>query len=223
MIPLKDSHPSGIFPFWTLAIIATNIYFFFIEITSINPDAFINQYALIPSLVNLNDLSSLYPFVTSQFLHAGFLHIISNMLFLWVFGDNVEAKFGILLFPLIYLLSGVVGGFSQYILSPTSDIPMLGASGAVAGILGAYLVFFPHHSVKTLIPIFGFVSIVDIPATMMLIYWIVTQLFAGAFSLPGISESVGGVAYFAHIGGFVTGFIAAKLISISGPQRLEAV
>lgn len=223
MFPLKDSKPSGIFPFWTILIILINVYVFFLEITSIDQQAFINRYALIPSLINLNNISSLFPFISSQFLHAGFLHIISNMLFLWVFGDNVEERFGPIFFPLIYLLSGITGGLTQFILSPSSQIPMLGASGAVAGILGAYLVFFPRHKVKTLIPIFGFLTFIEIPATVMLIYWIITQIFAGTFSVISTSINSGGVAYFAHIGGFATGYFIAKLFKSFYPEKLEAI
>ncbi len=213
MIPISDSHPAGKFPFWVIVIIVLNVYFFYLELTAPSTDFFISQYALIPAAVDFSNLSSLTPFITSQFLHGGFLHIISNMLFLWVFGDNVEAKMGKLIFPFIYLLSGVVGGFAQYIFIPDSTIPMLGASGAVAGVLGAYFAWFPHHSVKTLVPVFGFLTVVNIPASFMLFYWFITQLFSGAFSLGIDQGAMGGVAYFAHIGGFATGFFFAKIIS----------
>lgn len=211
MIPLSDSHPAGRFPFWVLMIIAINVYVFFQEITAANPDSIIMQYALVPSLVDFSNIYTLIPFITSQFLHGGFLHIISNMLFLWVFGDNVEARAGYLLFPFFYLISGAMGGFAQYIFMPDSNIPMLGASGAVAGVLGAYFAWFPHHSVKTLVPFFGFLTVVNIPASIILIYWFVTQIFSGAFSVTSLGDG-GGVAYFAHIGGFITGWVVAKAI-----------
>lgn len=209
MIPLSDSHPAGRFAFWTITIIIINIYIFFLELTAPNTDAFINQYGLIPSLINFDNYPSLLPFITSQFLHGGFLHIISNMLFLWVFGDNVEAKVGYLTFPLLYLGSGVIGAFSQYLLDPSSTIPMIGASGAVAGVLGAYLAMFPHHTIKTLVPFFGFLTIINVPASFMLIYWFITQIFSGSLSITTLDQ--GGVAYFAHIGGFAFGYIFAKL------------
>lgn len=211
MLPLRDSEPAGKFAFWTILIIAINIFAFYLEVTSLNIEAFITQFALIPSLVDFNNLETLKPFITSQFLHAGLLHIGSNMLFLWIFGDNVEARFGFFVFPFVYLLSGAVGAFLQYILMPQSTMPMLGASGAVAGVLGAYFVFFPHHKVKTLIPVFGFPAVVDIPASIMLFYWFFTQLFAGFASVTVTSAEVGGVAFFAHIGGFTTGWLFAKL------------
>lgn len=220
MLPLSDSHPAGKFPFWVIIIIALNIYAFFLQLTSANSDAFVMQFALIPSLVNFSDLSTLIPFITSQFLHGGFLHIGSNMLFLWVFGDNVEAKFGNFFFPIFYLLSGVVGGLAQYLYIPDSNIPMLGASGAVAGVLGAYFVYFPHHSIKTLVPFLGFLTVINVPASFMLFYWIITQFFSGAFSVTQTAD-VGGVAYFAHIGGFITGWFCAKINNSNRPSFVE--
>lgn len=211
MIPLADSNGTGRFPFWVVLIILANVVVFFLEISSPDPESFITQYALIPSLVNFSDWHTLLPFITSQFLHGGFLHIISNMWFLWIFGDNVEDRVGFLLFPLFYLACGVVGGLAQYIFLVDSNIPMLGASGAIAGVLGAYFAWFSDHKVKTLVPVFGFFSIIDLPASFMLFYWIITQVFAGAFSFTASGEDLGGVAYFAHIGGFIFGFLFAKL------------
>lgn len=210
MIPLRDSHPTGKFPFWVLAIIGLNFYVFFLELVSPNPDAFIAKYALIPSMVNPLNFHTLIPFVTSQFLHGGFIHIISNMLFLWIFGDNIEEAFGFLLFPFFYLAAGVVGAFTQYVFMPTTAVPMLGASGAIAGVLGAYFALFPHHSVKTLVPIFGFFTIMDIPASIMLFYWFATQLFSGVASVSLATS--GGVAFFAHLGGFAFGWVMGSVI-----------
>lgn len=220
MIPLRDSNPTGKFPFWVFTIIALNIYVFYLELTSANPDAFIAQFALMPSLINFSKLETLKPFVTSQFLHGGFVHIISNMWFLWIFGDNVEGAFGWFFFPIIYLLSGVAGGLLQYFFIPDSTIPMLGASGAIAGVLGAYMALFPGNSVKTLIPLFGLPAVVDIPAFAMLIYWFLTQLFSGTASLVTATASLGGVAFFAHIGGFMTGWIIAKLFQPKGGEAI---
>lgn len=209
MIPLRDSKSARVFPFWVLVIIALNTWVFFLEYTSFNLDMFIAQWALIPAFVDFGVFETLTPFITSQFLHAGLLHILSNMWFLWIFGDNVEEHFGKIFFPIIYLLSGVIGGLAQYIIDPSSQIPMLGASGAVAGILGAYMVLFSQHKIKTLVPVFGFVSVIDIPAGFMLFYWFFTQLFSGVGSLA--VQSIGGVAFFAHVGGFATGWLIAKL------------
>ena len=211
MLPIRDSHPTGKFPFWVFLIIATNVYVFFLEITNLNPESFVSQYALIPALIDFQNYSSLTPLLTSQFLHAGLLHIFSNMLFLWIFGDNVEVRFGFLFFPVFYLLGGVVAALTQYVFMTDASIPMLGASGAVAAVLGAYFAIFPHHSIKTLIPVFGFPAIVNIPASVMLFYWFFTQLFAGAASLAVQTASTGGVAFFAHAGGFVFGWLAGNL------------
>ncbi len=212
MIPLRDSTPARIFPFWTVAIIALNIYVFYLEITNLDPEAFISLYALIPNLVDFSFPQTLIPFITSQFLHGGFVHIISNMLFLWIFGDNVEERIGFLLFPIFYLAGGVAGGLTQYVLMPDSSVPMLGASGAIAAVLGAYFAWFGHHTVKTLVPIFGFFTVINVPASVMLFYWFITQLFSGAASITVAVSGAGGIAFFAHIGGFAFGWFAAKSI-----------
>src|SRR3989344_4914344 len=210
MIPISDSISTHRLPILNILLIAANIFVFIQQIITPNPDAFIYQYALIPANVDFSDFQTLLPFVTSMFLHGGLLHIGSNMLFLWVFGDNVEAHFGWLFFLPVYLTSGIIGGLAQYMFMPNSQIPMLGASGAVAGMLGAYFVLFPHAKVKTLVPFFGFASIVSIPATFMLGYWFVLQLISGAVSLP-FSGEAGGVAFFAHVGGFLTGLLFSKV------------
>lgn len=218
MIPLSDSqHKTHRFPFWTLAIIILNIYVFYLELSAPFFESFISQYALIPSQINFSIPETLYPFITSQFLHGGFLHIISNMWFLWVFGDNVEERLGFLLFPFFYIISGIVAGLSQYLLFPQSDIPMIGASGAVAGVLGAYLALFAHHTIKSLVPAFGFFTVINVPASLMLIWWFITQIFSGSVSLSPEASELGGIAYFAHIGGFATGWLLAIPFKLSRP------
>src|SRR5581483_3953817 len=204
MIPISDSVKSRGFPIFTVLLIALNVVVFLLELSSPNPDAFIQQYSLIPKLVNFSDTSTLLPFVTAMFLHGGFLHIASNMLFLWVFGDNIEGYFGAIFFLFLYLVSGIVGNLVQYILMPGSLIPMLGASGAIAGVLGSYFLLFPHSKIKTLLPIFFFITFVDIPATFMIGYWFFLQIISGVTSLSAAADS-GGIAFFAHIGGFATG------------------
>src|SRR3989338_9574217 len=143
MFPISDTIKSEKFPFITLFLIATNIYVFFQEITSGNPDAFIVQYSLIPQAVNFFNPLSFLPFVTSIFLHGGFLHIVSNMWFLWIFGDNVEARLGKIKYIILYLAAGTIGNAIQFLLNPSSPNPMLCASGAVSGVLGAYFLLFP--------------------------------------------------------------------------------
>lgn len=214
MFPISDSIKARRFPFINILLIAATVFVFIQQLISPNQNLFIHTYSLIPSLVSFNDLSTLAPFVTAIFLHGGFLHIISNMWFLWVFGDNVEGHLGFLLFPILYFLSGIIGNAAQYFLMSTSQIPMLGASGAVAGVLGSYYILFPHAKIKTMIPFFGFFTTAEIPAPFMLGYWFVLQVFSGAVSLPFSGDS-GGVAFWAHVGGFVTGVVIAKLLKRS--------
>lgn len=210
MFPLRDSQKTYKFPKITILLIVVNAVVFLLEITTDSPDAFIEHFALIPANVNFKNYLSLAPFLTSQFLHAGFLHIIGNMWFLKIFGDNVEEKFVSIAYLFIYLFSGVAGSLLQYVFLPGSAIPMLGASGAVAGVLGAYLVFFPRHKIETLVPLGLFMRVISLPASWMLIYWFVIQLFSGVGSFADISS--GGVAFWAHVGGFATGYAAAKFL-----------
>lgn len=222
MIPIADSEKSRRFPLFNLLFIGINLVVFYLQLTALNPEAFIYQYALIPSQINFANLDTLYPFITSMFLHGGLLHIGSNMLFLWVFGDNVEGHLPFFVYPLLYLGAGVVGSLAQYLMDPSSSIPMLGASGAVAGALGAYFTLFPHHRIKTLVILPLFITIVEISAVFMLGYWIVLQLISGAGSF-GATPDQGGVAYFAHIGGFVYGYIFAKVFANTQPEELRRI
>src|SRR2546429_3338202 len=210
MFPISDSDNSGRFPFITFLIILANVVVFFLELTAPDTDLFISQYALISANVNFADWHTLTTFITSQFRHAGWLHIIGNMLFLWVFGDNIERRLGFFYLP-FYLLSGTIGGLTQYFLDPHSTIPALGASGAIAGVLGAYLVLFPRNLINTVIFVFFFFTVTKVPAPIMLIYWFATQIFSGVASIASINQ--GGVAYFAHIGGFIFGILTALLLT----------
>lgn len=211
MLPIRDHEPSHRFPFITIGIIALNVFVFFQELAAENLDAFIRQWALIPALVDAGDLFSFMPFVTSQFLHAGIAHILFNMWYLWIFGDNVEGHFGHGRFLGFYLISGVLAALTQFFFLIGSDVPMLGASGAVAGVLGAYWALFPHHRVDTLIPYFGFLSRATLPAGAVLLFWFVSQLFSGVASVVGGSAATAGVAWWAHIGGFVFGWLMGRV------------
>lgn len=210
MLPLADTVYLKRFPSWVITIIFANLFVFYLEATSSNLDIFIIQFSLIPSLINFGNLSTLFPFISSQFLHGGFLHFISNMLFLWVFGRNVEARLGFALFPVFYIASGIVAGLAQYLINPFSSIPVLGASGAIAGILGAYFAFFPNHRIKTLVFIFLFVTMIEIPAWIMLFYWFATQIINTAEGISLLSNQ-GGIAYIAHISGFLAGWTSSKI------------
>jgi len=207
MIPLRDTAPRKGFPFLTYFLIGVNVFVFFYMFTLSKGelDFLIQNYALIPAFVGQG--LNLHTFFTSLFLHGSLVHLFGNMLFLHIFGDNVEAKLGKLRFLLFYLVCGVAGCLSQIVLNPSSQIPNLGASGAIAGLMGAYLYFFPKAKVEVLVPIFIFYRVVKMPAFFMLGYWFLFQALSGLGSLG--YANLGGVAYFAHIGGFLSGFLIA--------------
>jgi membrane associated rhomboid family serine protease len=213
MIPLRDTIPSRTTPVVTILIIATNV-FVFLYMLSLDPytqNHFIRQYAVVPARLHLSAL------VTSMFLHGGWLHIIGNMWFLWVYGDNVEDVLGHGKYLVFYLLCGVIASATQYAINPDSQIPTLGASGAIAGVMGAYLIKFPHARILTLIPIIVFWTTIEIPAVFILVYWFILQFFSGIGSIGYSQSSQGaGVAFFAHVGGFIAGMI---LVSTMGTKE----
>lgn len=211
MFPISDSVKSKKIPFITIFIVVLNI-FVFAQMLLGGTEQFIAQYALVPSQVNFLEVRSLLQFVTSIFLHGGFFHIFSNMWFLWVFGDNVEERIGRIKYLSLFLATGIAGALLQYILNFDSLVPMIGASGAVSGVLGAYYVLFPRHTVRSLIFAFFVITTMNVPATFYILYWFVIQLFSGVASLPSISAQSGGVAFFAHIGGFITGLLLTKYV-----------
>jgi len=214
MIPLKDNIPSQRAPIVTVGLIAINVLVFLRQLM-LSPKGqmrFVYFYGLIPVEIVSGDLLVPHPvplyatILTSMFVHGGLFHIAGNMLYLWIFGDNVEDRMGRTRFLVFYLLSGLAAALTQTLVSPDSTIPMVGASGAISGVLGAYLVLFPHAGVVTLV-IFGwFIRLVEIPALVVLGFWIVVQVLSGVFT---IGAQVGGVAWFAHIGGFFAGLIMA--------------
>lgn len=210
MLPIRDHEPSHRFPFVTVGLIALNVWVFFQELLAPSLERFIGEWALVPSRVDFGDLATLTPFVTSQFLHAGVAHIAFNMWYLWIFGDNVESHYGHLRFLVFYLIAGVLAGLVQFFFLAGSSIPMLGASGAVAGVLGSYWLLFPHHRVDTFVPTLGFWSRATLPAGVVLLFWFVGQLFSGLGSLTVGSAATGGVAWWAHIGGFAFGWLVAR-------------
>jgi membrane associated rhomboid family serine protease len=211
MIPLKDDNPTSRFPIFTvLLILANSIVFIYTDILGFGTQELYYRFAVIPANImslgqfnGLGPLGAIESIFTSQFLHGGLLHVGSNMLFLWIFGNNVEDKFGSFFFIIFYLLCGVVAAFAQILGDPNSQIPMLGASGAIAGVMGAYLFMFPKAQVLTLIWIVFFIRMIWIPAYVIIVYWIVIQVFS---QVLGGSQQ-GGVAYLAHIGGFSSGII----------------
>lgn len=214
MFPIRDSRTSGTFPFVNLLLIAVNLYVFFLELTAPNMELFAGAYALIPANVDFLKIETLTPFVTSMFLHAGFLHILSNMWFLWIFGDNVEGAMGHVKYLIFYIFCGFLASFMQYLFITGAQIPMVGASGAIAGVLGAYLKYFPRNKIDTLVPIFGLPTVIAVRAGFMLIYWFLIQAFSGYASIITVYASGGGIAYIAHASGFLTGYIFSGFLRI---------
>lgn len=205
MFPISDSIHARRFPFITIFLILLTFYVFLQQLLSPDQSGFLLTNALIPSAINFSDLTTLIPFVTAIFLHGGFLHIISNMWFLWIFGDDVEGYLPPFVFLLLYFIAGIGGNLIQYFLMSGSSIPMIGASGAVAGVLGCYYILFPYSKIKTLVFIFFFVTLIDISAPIMLGYWFILQIFSGAISLPFTDGGQGGIAFWAHVAGFLFG------------------
>lgn len=213
MIPLRDTIPSRRFPIVNYMIIGVNVMIFLYELMlGSQLDRFLYKYGLVPmyfeAAFRIEEISILWAFIplfTSMFLHGGWMHIIGNMWFLYIFGDNVEDRLGHLRYLIFFISCGLIAVVVQLIVSWGSKVPMVGASGAIAGILGAYMLLFPHSRVLTLIPIFVFVQFVEIPAFIFLFLWFLMQFFYGALSFIAISN--GGVAWWAHIGGFIGGII----------------
>lgn len=217
MIPLRDNIPSRRFPIVNTAIIGLNVLVFLSE-SLLGPeqlDQLIALYGLVPAnFWQGAGLGRWVPLFTSMFLHGGWWHLISNMLALYIFGDNIEDQTGSVLYALFYLLSGLAASGAHLVAYRGSSIPTVGASGAIAGVLGAYLILYPHARVLTLVPIFYFLRMVEIPALVYLGFWFVSQLFNGiaALSAANVFQS-GGVAWWAHIGGFVFGLAVIRLIA----------
>ncbi|MDO9288880.1 MAG: rhomboid family intramembrane serine protease [Thermodesulfovibrionales bacterium] len=216
MIPFKDDNPTSIFPFVTIGIIAINILVYIWEIMSPAGEQFIvYKYGAIPlGLLSFERAQplQLHPALTifsSMFLHGGLLHIGGNMLYLWIFGNNIEDMLGHFRFFMFYLISGIVAAYSHAIMASSSSVPMIGASGAVAGVLGAYLLLFPRARVHTLIFLVFFVEVIKIPALIVIGFWAIIQVVNGLLT-QGIAAQ-GGVAWFAHIGGFLVGLLTIKL------------
>lgn len=220
MIPLRDANPIRTTPVVNYLIIAVNVLVFFWEL-QLGPglEQALFEVAFIPARFWMPGylLPNIVTIFISMFLHGGFLHIASNMLYLWIFGDNIEDQLGHFRYLVFYLLCGFGATLSHAFFNPTSRVPSIGASGAIAGVLGAYILLFPRARVLTFIPIFFFFTVRELPAIFILGLWFVLQLFSGVGSLSMAGqEQAGGVAYFAHIGGFVLGMI---LIAVMRPRR----
>jgi membrane associated rhomboid family serine protease len=204
MIPLRDVIPSRTTPYITVTIIILNAVAWLFEVSMPREDlaVFLQIYGVVPAAFIPSTL------ITSMFLHGGWSHVIGNMWYLWIFGDNVEDRLGHGRFILFYLLCGIVAAFGQILMDPGSTLPTIGASGAIAGVMGAYFVLYPHSRVLTLIPLIIIWEIIELPAIMLLGFWFLMQLFsAGAIAVTA-STGGGGVAFMAHVAGFVMGVVA---------------
>lgn len=203
MIPLRDSQPSLTRPVVTVSLIALNVLIFLYQVSldSFSLNHLIASYGLVPSRLRPESL------VTSVFLHGGWMHLIGNMWFLWIYGDNVEDALGHAKYLLFYLLCGVAAGLVHLAFNSDSRIPTVGASGAIAGVMGAYVVKFPRSHIITLVPLFFFLTTLKIPAVVILVYWFVVQIFSGIGQIGYSHLSQGGVAWFAHVGGFLAGIL----------------
>jgi membrane associated rhomboid family serine protease len=237
VFPLKDNIPTENFPFVTVALIVANaiVYFFFQDALLGLPDNGaggdwpVATYAFIPCELTGESPCTTAPggpptavtVLTAMFMHGSILHIGGNMLFLWIFGNNVEDSMGPVRFLVFYLLGGIAATAAQVLVNPDSNIANLGASGAVAAVLGGYLVLFPRARVLTVVFIVFFFTILEIPALVFLVIWFAQQALFGYFDLVQPTESGGGVAYFAHIGGFVLGLAAIKLFASEQRRRRQ--
>ncbi len=212
MFPIKDDIPSSSYPIVNTSLIIINVLFFIYELNVGSIRIFVMNHGFIPALLfQYHDLfQSFWRAFFSMFLHGGFMHIIGNMWFLWIFGDNVEDEIGHTNYLLFYLAGGLFATLAQGISSPSSTIPLIGASGAISAVVGAYFVFFPHAKILSLVPIIIFITFLWIPAWLFIIFWFFMQYFNGLLSIS--ASHMGGVAWFAHIGGFLFGVVVAKYI-----------
>lgn len=232
MIPIKDYNPTRNFPLITVIFIVVNVLAFIQDrltghyepmlVETARGMAQVNHFvggltanfALVPARLAADPGSSWINVFTSMFLHGNWLHIGSNMLFLWIFGNNIEDVMGKLRFIVFYLCCGIAAAAAQFISAPASTVPMIGASGAVAGVMGAYLVLYPHARILTLLPIFFFFTFIEVPAYLIIGYWALLQFISANWLDAGSAK--GGIAYFAHIGGFVAGILLLFLFGGTG-------
>jgi membrane associated rhomboid family serine protease len=217
VIPLKDVIPSRTVPIVTITIIVLNSLAFLFELSLPNPvlESFIRVYGVVPA-----DFILLTA-VTSMFLHGGWLHFLGNMLYLWIFGDNVEDQLGHARFVLFYLICGVVAGLAHVLMNAASTVPTIGASGAIAGVMGAYFVLYPHSRILALLPLFVFWEVIEVPAIFFLGIWFVMQFFSGVGSIAmgSARAASGGVAFWAHVAGFLAGM--ATVFVLRRPSRRQ--
>jgi membrane associated rhomboid family serine protease len=212
MLPIGDENRTvRSIPVVTYALIVLNVLVFLLELSG--GDAFIERWAFVPARFLADPVGEFITIFTSMFMHAGLVHLVGNMLYLWIFGDNVEDRFGSIKYLFFYLVCGIVAVFAQLAVNPGSTIPNVGASGAIAGILGAYILLFPQGKVRVLMGR----GIVAMPALIVIGFWIILQLFSGIGAIADTAQT-GGVAYWAHIGGFVAGLALTLLLRGEQPK-----
>ncbi len=211
MIPLRDTIKSDSFPLvnWILIILNAVVFFFEISLDHGQAELFIQKYGLIPAETNLTGNNS-YRFFTNMFLHGGWWHFIGNMWILYIFGDNVEDKMGRFRYLIFYLLTGLLAGLTHFILYRNSPVPAIGASGAISGVMAAYMFMFPGSMILSFVPIFIIPLLIPIPALIYIGIWFIGQLFSGTYSLL-LSSTATGIAFWAHIGGFIAGIILYRI------------
>lgn len=221
MIPIGQSARTPAFPLAVYVLVAINVYVFIQENTVGDPAAFVNSFAAIPYDITHNVVLAppspqwaWLTLVTSQFIHGGVVHIVFNMLFLVVFGPDIEYVCGSVRFVVFYLVCGIIAGLAQTLVHPGSHVPSIGASGAIAGVLGAYIVTFPTNSIQTIVPIGCFPLLLRLPAILVIGVWAYVQFATGFGSSTGTGSDEGGIAYFAHIGGFLAGIFLIGLFRI---------
>lgn len=221
MIPIRDEIRTRHIPVVNYLIIVVNIFVFgLMWLTRSSTETLVYQFAMIPSNFTSGvDLRDVIDIFTSMFMHAGFAHIAGNMLYLWIFGDNVEDRLGHVRYLIFYLVGGVVASLMHFLINPESQIPTVGASGAIAAVLGGYLVLFPQSRIVTFIPLGFFTQLKMVPAIIVLGFWFILQIFNGVLSING--PDIGGVAFWAHIGGFIAGMIMAVLLSTRNRQESD--
>ena len=222
MIPIRDEIKTHRTPIVNYALVVINVLvFLWMFLNSGNLESIYYEYALIPSnFLNGIDLGDVKDIFTSMFMHGGWMHLIGNMLYLWIFGDNIEDRLGHIGYLIFYLAGGIAAALLQTLIRPSSQIPMVGASGAIAGVLGAYLVMYPNSRVYTFIPIGFYARVRLVPAVVVLGLWFLLQLISGVGSLGALDQ--GGTAYFAHIGGFIFGLIVGWMFKRRGREPQPA-
>jgi membrane associated rhomboid family serine protease len=216
MFPIRDTQPSYSKPVVTVLLIVFNLLVFLYQLTlpAYDRNAFLATYGMVPDEFSFRTL------LTSMFLHGGWMHVLGNMWFLWIFGDNIEDTLGHAKYLLFYLVCGMAAGLAQVLVDPTSRVPTVGASGAIAGVMGAYMVKFPHSRILSLVTIVIFFTTIEVPAWLMLIYWFFIQFFNGLGSIgySHVSQG-GGVAFMAHVGGFIAGVVLVFFMAPRNPYQ----